>query len=403
MKSLAALALFLALATSAAGGVGADPGITGTTITIGGTAALSGPESEYYAPIVLGAQAYFEYVNAHGGVLGRKIDYIVADDAYDPAATAQVTQQLVEQDHVFAIFNSIGTEHTLEVRPYLNTAKVPQLFAGTGARKILQGRKDFPWTMAFMPSFYGEGFLYGRHIATHSPGARVAVLYENDDFGKDLRDGLRKGLSGKAKIVGTASYEATDDDTSAQITALKATRANTLVLFALPKQVVQAFSSAFKLSWKPRYYLSSVSSDPFVMDVVATSTSPQTAEGAISSTFLKLATDPALAKDKGARLYKSVMKTYCDGCDPNTIAHEYGMAAAYAMVDALKRAGKTPTRGSLLRGARHLNQTTNPFLQPGVTLKTLPTDYAPFEQLRMVRYRTGRWSPFGTVATVRTS
>ena len=392
MKGLAAIALFLALATCASGGVGADPGITDTSITIGGTAALTGPESDYYAPIARGAQAYFAYVNANGGVFGRKIDYKVVDDAYDPAETAQATRQLVEQDDVFAIFNSIGTEHTLEVRAYLNAAKVPQLFVGTGARKVLQGRKAFPWTMGFLPSFYGEGFLYGRYIATHAPGARIAVLYENDDFGKDLRDGLRKGLNGKATIVGTASYEVTDDDTSAQIASLKATRANTLALFAGPRQVTDAIASASKLAWRPQYYISAVSS-----------TSTQATEGAISSSFLKLATDPGLAKDKGAKLYKSVMKTYCDGCDPNALAHLYGMASAYAMVDALKRAGKIPTRASLLRGARHLNETTNPFLQPGVTLKTLPTDYAPLEQLRMVRYRNGRWSPFGTVATVRTS
>jgi branched-chain amino acid transport system substrate-binding protein len=403
MKGLVLLALFLALATCASGGVGADPGVTDTSIMIGGTAALSGPQSDYYAPIARGARAYFAYVNARGGVFGRKIDYKVVDDAYDPAQTAQTTRQLVEQDHVFAIFNSIGTEHTLEVRPYLNAAKVPQLFVGTGARKIFQGRKEFPWTMAFLPSFYGEGVLYGRYIAAHSPGARIAVLYENDDYGKDLRDGLRKGLNGKAKIVGTASYELTDEDTSAQIASLKATRANTLALFALPKQVVQAFTSAYNLGWTPRYYISAASSDPFVMDAVATSTNTQTTEGAISAAFLKIATDPRLAKDRGARLYKSVMKTYCDDCDPNALAHLYGMASAYAMVDALKRAGKTPTRASLLRGATHLNETTNPFLQPGVTLKTMPTDYAPFEQLRMVRYRNGRWSPSGTVATVRTT
>ena len=161
---------------------------------------------------------------------------------------------------MFAIFNSFGTEHALEVRSYLNTAKVPQLFVGTGARKIFQGRKDFPWTMGFLPSFYGEGFLYGRYIATHSPGARIAVLYENDDFGKDLRDGLRKGLNGKAKIVGTASYEVTDDDISAQIASLKATRANTLALFALPRHVTQAIASANNVAWRPQYYVSAVSS-----------------------------------------------------------------------------------------------------------------------------------------------
>jgi branched-chain amino acid transport system substrate-binding protein len=401
MKAFAGVVTVLALATCASGAVGSDPGVTSTSISLGGTAALSGPESAYYAPVARGAQAYFAYVNAHGGVYGRKIEYKVVDDAYDPSQTVQETRKLVEQDQVFAIFNSIGTEHMLSVRPYLNQLKVPQLFVGTGARKIFQGGKQYPWTIGYLPSFYGEGALYGRYIAAHSPTARIAVLYENDDYGKDLRDGLRKGLHGKGKIVGTASYELTDPDLAAQIASLKATHANTLALFALPQQVIRAFIAAHKLGWEPQFYVSSVSIDPFVMNVVASSTSKQTTEGAISSAFLKVAIDPRLAKDRGAKLYKSIMKTYCDGCDVNALAHIYGMAAAYTMVDALKRAGKNPTRSSLLRGATHLNEASNPFLQPGVTIKTSPTDYAPFEQMRMFRYHNGRWNAFGTVATVR--
>jgi branched-chain amino acid transport system substrate-binding protein len=401
MKILAAFVGILALATCASGAVGGEPGVTPTSIVLGGTAALSGAESPYYAPVARGAQAYFAYVNAHGGVYGRKIDYRVEDDAYDAAQTAQQTKKLVEQDQVFAIFNSIGTEHTLAVRQYLNQLKVPQLFVGTGARKVFQGKKQYPETIAYLPSFYGEGTLYGRYIAANSPTARIAVLYENDDYGKDLRDGLRKGLQGKGRIVGTASYELTDGDMAAQIASLKATRANTLVLFALPKQVIQAFVAAHKLGWQPHYFISAVSVDPLVMNAIATSTSKKTPEGAISSAFLKVASDPRLAIDKGAKLYKSVMKSYCAGCDVNSLAHIYGMAAAYTMVDALKHAGKNPTRASLLSAATHLNETSNPFLQPGVTIKTSPTDYTPLEQMRMVRYRGGRWTAFGSVAAVR--
>jgi branched-chain amino acid transport system substrate-binding protein len=395
---VAPFALICAGATHAAP---PPPGVTPTSILLGGTAALSGPESVYFAPVAKGAQAYFAYVNAHGGVYGRKIEYRVDDDAYDAAQTVLETKKLVEQDQVFAIFNSIGTENTLAVRSYLNQLKVPQLFVGTGARKIFRGRKQYPWTMAYLPSFYGEGSLYGRSIAASSPAARIAVLYENDDYGEDLRDGLRKGLQGKGRIVGTASYELTDTDVAAQIASLKATHANTLVLFALPKQVTQAFVAANKLGWRPRYFVSAASIDPSVMSTVAASTSKKTPEGAISSAFVKVATDARLATDKGAKLYKSVMKSYCAGCDVNALAHIHGMAAAYTMVDALKHAGKNPTRASLLSTATHLNETTNPFLQPGVTIKTSPTDYAPVEQLRMFRYRNGRWTAFGDVATVR--
>ncbi len=249
MKLLAGILSVLVLATCASAAVQADPGVTSTSIVLGGTAALSGPESAYYAPVAKGAQAYFAYVNAHGGVYGRKIDYRVVDDAYDPAQTVQATRQLVQEDHVFAIFNSIGTEHMLAVRPFLNQAKVPQLFVGAGSRAFFSQAKQYPWTMGYLPSFYAEGALYGRYIASTSPKARIAVLYENDDYGKDMLDGLKKGLHGKAKIVGTASYELTDSDMSAQIAALKATRADTLALFALPKQVIQAFLAAHKLGW----------------------------------------------------------------------------------------------------------------------------------------------------------
>jgi branched-chain amino acid transport system substrate-binding protein len=398
---LVAAAGVLTLAGAASGATRTDPGVTSTSILLGGTAAISGPESAYYAPVAKGAQAYFAYVNAHGGVNGRKIDYKVADDAYDPAQTVQATRQLVQQDGVFAIFNSIGTEHMIAVRPFLNQLKVPQLFVGSGSRQILGGRAKYPWTMAFLPSFYGEGKLYGRYVAAHTPKARVAVLYENDDYGKDLRDGAKAGLGAKAKIVGTASYELTDADMSSQIASLKATHADTLLLFALPKQVIQAFLAAHKLGWQPHYFVSAVSIDPFVMGVIAASAGKKTTEGAVSSGFLKVATDPALAKDPGAKLYKSIMQTYCQGCDPNALAHIYGMASAFTMVDALKHAGKDLTRASLLRAATHLNEANNPFLQPGITIKTSPTDYLPFEQLRMFRYHNARWTLFGKLASVK--
>jgi branched-chain amino acid transport system substrate-binding protein len=401
MKLLLAAFAALTLVAGASGSTRTDPGVTSTSILLGGTAAISGPESAYYAPVAKGAQAYFAYVNAHGGVNGRKIDYKVVDDAYDPALTVQATRQLVQQDGVFAIFNSIGTEHMLAVRLFLNQLKVPQLFVGTGAREIFNGRVKYPWTIGFLPSFYGEGKLYGRYISAHTPKARVAVLYENDDYGKDLRDGAKAGLGGKGKIVGTASYELTDADMSSQIAALKATRADTLMLFALPKEVIQAFLAAHKLGWQPHYFVSAVSIDPFVMNVIAASAGKKTTEGALSSAFLKVATDPSLANDPGAKLYKSIMRTYCQGCDPNALAHIYGMASAFTMVDALKHAGTNLTRDSLLRAATHLNEANNPFLQPGITIKTSPTDYLPFEQLRMFRYHNARWAPFGTFASVR--
>jgi ABC-type branched-subunit amino acid transport system substrate-binding protein len=393
--ALLTLGCSLALVAGASGATRGDPGVTSSSVLLGGTAALSGPESAYYAPVAKGAQAYFAYVNAHGGVNGRKIDYKVVDDAYDPAQTVQATRQLVQQDQVFAIFNSIGTEHMLAVRPFLNQAKVPQLFVGSGARAILSGRSRYPWTIGYLPSFVGEGKTYGRYIAAHTPKARIAVLYENDDYGKDLRDGLQAGLGKNNKIVATASYELTDTDMSAQIAQLKSSHADTLALFALPKQVIQAFLAAHKLGWQPHYYISAVSIDPFVMNVVGASAGKQVTEGAISSAFLKVATDPTLVNDPGTKLYKSIMRDFCQGCDPTALAHIYGMASAYTMVDALKQAGKNLTREGVLRAATHLDEKANPFLQPGIVIKTSPTDYLAFEQVRMFRFTRGRWTPLG--------
>ena len=394
-RSLAACLLALALASGASGATRADPGVSSTEIVLGGTAALSGPEAAYYEPVARGAQAYFAYVNARGGVFGRKITYKVVDDGYDPTKTVEATRQLIQQDRVFAIFNSIGTEHTLAVRPLVNQAKVPHLFLGTGSRSIAKDASKYPWTMGFLPSFYGEGRAYGRYLAANVKKLRVAVLYEDDDYGRDLLAGLRAGIGKKGRVAAAASYSLTDADVNSQVARLKASRANAFAVFALPKQAIQAFLAAHRLGWKAKPVVSGVSVDPFVMNVIRVSAGRAAADGAISSAYLKVATDPALAKDPGVRLYKRVMKAYCGGCDVNALAHIYGMAVAYTMVDTLKKAGRNVSRASLLRAATHLRLGTNPFLQPGLVLQTGPRDYYPIEKLRLMRYGNGRWQPLG--------
>ena len=392
---VAAAIAALALVSGAAGATRADPGVSSTQILLGGTAAISGPEGAYYAPVAAGASAYFDYVNAHGGVFGRKISYKVIDDAYDPSKTVEATRELIQQDRVFAIFNSIGTEHTLAVRTLLNGAQVPQLFVGTGSRSVGSGASKYPWTMGYLPSFFGEGRAYGTYIAAHQKGAKVGVLYEDDDYGRDLRDGIAAGLGKKGKVVAAQSYSLTDADVSSQVARLKGAGANTFAIFALPKQAIQAFLAAHKLGWKPRYYVSSVSIDPFVMSVVSKSAGNATTEGAISMAFLKVATDPANKNDAGVKLYFSIMRQYCNGCDPNALAHIYGMATAFTMVDALKKAGRDLSRKSLMTAATHLREGNNPFLQPGLVLQTGPHDYWPLEKMRMFRFHAGRWRPLG--------
>jgi branched-chain amino acid transport system substrate-binding protein len=358
---LAAVAALL-LAVPAAGAT--TPGLTATEIMLGATGPLSGSEAAY-APTLTGAAAYFDYVNAHGGVNGRKIVFKVEDDGYNPVQTVQLTQKLVEQEGVFAIFNSIGTEHALAVRDYLNSHKVPQLFVGSGAAVIGAQHARYPWTIGLLPSFTGEGMIYGRLIAKDHPKAKIAVLYESDEYGHELLAGLKRGLGSHAgQIVGTQSYALLDTSVAAQVESLKATGADTFVIFALPQQSALAFVAASKLGWKPAEYVTSVSIDPAVMHIVHLSSDNSVGVGATSTAFLHDPTNPTQSKTVGVKLYLQIMKRYLPKEDPKAVAHIYGMMAAYAMVDALKHAGKNPTRASLLRAAQHLTE-TNPFLLPG--------------------------------------
>jgi branched-chain amino acid transport system substrate-binding protein len=396
------LALALAALTGVPGALGDDvPGLTSTSILIGGTAPLSGPESAY-SVVAEGAAAYFKYVNANGGVLGRQIEYRYYDDAYDPAQTIQQTRRLVEQDKVFAIFNTVGTEHALAIRPYLNQLGIPELFVGSGASAFTRDAAKFPWTLPYLPSFFAEGKVYGAYSARTKPGARIAVLYEDDDFGHDLLAGLRKGLGGKGRIVAKATYSVTEADVASQIASLKAAKADTLMLFALPKQVIQAFVSADKLGWRPRIFVTSVSIDPFVMAVARFNTGDRTTEGALSIAWLKDASNLGRwGKDPGVRLYYRIMRTYAPGGDPKAVANFYGMSVAFTLVDALKRAGKNPTRQSLLAAATHLSETDNPFLLPGVSIHTGAGDRYPLDQVQLYRYYAGVWHAFGPLFSAR--
>jgi branched-chain amino acid transport system substrate-binding protein len=398
-RALVALAAAALVAVPAAGaGRSAAPGVTATQIVLGGTGPLSGSESQY-EPVLSGAKAYFDYANAHGGVYGRKIVYKIEDDQYNPTQTVSLTQKLVEQDDVFAIFNSVGTEHALAVRDYLNRKKVPQLFLGSGAATIAQQHAKFPWTIGLLPSFTGEGAIYGRLIAKDHPRAKIGVLYEGDEYGNELLAGLKRGLGSKAKqIVGAQSYALNADNVISQVTSLKATGANTFVIFALPKQAIQAFVAAAKLGWTPAEYVTSVSIDPAVMQIVRLNAGPQTGAGATSTAFLHDPTNPTQKSSAGVKLYLQIMKRYLPNEDPKAVAHMYGMMAAYSMVQALKGAGKNPTRASLLHAAQNLN-ITNPFLLPGLKVTTTPKDYFPLGKTYLVRFKNGFWNVLGKPLT----
>ena len=398
-RALAALAAAALVAIPAAGaGRTATPGVTATQIVLGGTGPLSGSESQY-EPILSGAKAYFDYANAHGGVYGRKIVYKIEDDQYNPTQTVSLTQKLVEQDNVFAIFNSVGTEHALAVRDYLNERKVPQLFLGSGAATIAQDHSKYPWTMGLLPSFTGEGAIYGRLIAKDHPNAKIGVLYEGDEYGSELLAGLKRGLGAKAKqIVSAQSYALNADNVSQQVITLKSSGADTFVIFALPKQALQAFIQAERVGWRPFEYVTSVSIDPAVMQIARLNAGPKTGAGATSTAFLHDPTNPTQKSSAGVKLYLQIMKRYLPGEDPKAVAHIYGMMAAYTMVEALKGAGKSPTRASLLRAAQHLD-IANPFLLPGLRVTTTPKDYFPLGKTYLVRYKNGFWNVIGRPLT----
>ena len=377
----------------------ATPGVTPTTITLGATIPITGPAAAY-ASVGRGADAYFKYVNSKGGVLGRKIVFKYEDDEFDVAKTVLLTRQLVEQDDVLAIFDSVGTEHALAVRPYLNDRKVPQLFVGSGVSKLASEHRKYPWSMGYLPSFAGEGVIYGRYIAAHQPKAKIAVLYENSDFGKDMLNGLRRGLGGRAKIVGTQSYEVADSSVDSQLAKLKSSGANTLMLFATPKFAIFGYVGSFRLGWHPRVYVTSVSISPDIMKIAKFGSNQKQVEGSISIAFVKDPTAPQWARDTTVRLYKSVVKRFLPGAKADDVFNYYGMAVAYTMVDTLRKAGHNLTRESVLRAATHLNE-TNPFLLPGVRIKTSPNDYYPMDKVKLARYHGTHWQFFGNLVNAR--
>jgi branched-chain amino acid transport system substrate-binding protein len=390
----------LAIVSAASAGGDATPGVTSKQILIGGTIPLSGPASAY-ASVAKGADAYFKYVDDHGGVFGRSIKYKYEDDAYDPSQTIQKTRDLVQNDKVFAIYNTLGTEQNLAVRSYLNQLKVPQLLVASGASTWGSDYKKYPWTIGFQPRYWGEASIYGRYIAKTRPGARIGVLYQNDDYGKELVAGFQHALGKKTKlIVSKQGYDITDTDVKSQIARLKAKRVNTLMVFATPKFAIQSYSSARVLGWRPLVFVNAVSSATNTMTIASLASSKLQTEGSISIAFLKDPLDPQWKKDKAVALFRTILKKYNGGQGLTDVYNVYGMASAYTLVDALRHAGKNLTRGGVMKAITHLNEPSNPFVLPGISVRTTPTDHFPIGQVRLERYHKGRWVYFGPLTRV---
>jgi len=382
----------------------ATPGVTSSTITIGGTFPLSGPASPY-GLIPRGMEAYFKWVNTRKGpdgkkgVRGRQIVWKYYDDGYNPAQTVQLTNKLILEDKIFADVGALGTEHNQAIRPLLNDRKIPQILVSTGASYWGLQYKQFPWTIGWQPDYIAEGRAYGDWIKKNAPTAKIAVFYQNDDYGKDYLRGLNIGLGAKKSLIVTEqTYEATDTSYASQLVRQKASGADTWVLVTTPTPTVRAIATAKALNWKPNtIVINSVGAIDSVMKAAVASVGAAYVDGAITSGYLKNNSNPKYLNDPVVTRYTSLLAQYGpSGADPKNSFYFYGFAKAYDVVKLLYNAGKNPTRASLMKATQQMNW-VNPYTIKGIKIKTGKADRFPISQLKLLRFGNGTFSEFGPV------
>lgn len=370
-----------------------DPGADDKEIKIGAIHPYSGPASAY-GTIGKSIGAYFEKVNAEGGVNGRKLKLIALDDGYNPAKTVEMARKLVGEEEALIVFNPLGTPSNTAIQKYLNQKKVPQLFVATGATKW-GSPKEFPWTMGWQPTYQAEGRIYAQHILETKPNAKIGVLYQNDDYGKDYLKGFEDGLGDKARtmIVSKVTYEVTDPTVDSQIVSLKAAGADVFFNITTPKFAAQAIKKAAEIGWKPVHYLNNVSSS---VGSVLTPAGLDNAQGVISTAYIKDPTDPQWANDKGFQDWVAFMKIYMPSGNLADGFNVYGYNVAQGLVQVLKQAGDNLTRENVMKQAASLDLTL-PMLLPGVNVKTGPDDFYPIEREQLQRFEGKTWVLFGKV------
>jgi branched-chain amino acid transport system substrate-binding protein len=370
------------------------PGVTDTEITLGQTMPYSGPLSAY-GTIGRAETAYFAMINDQGGVNGRKIKLISLDDGYSPPKTVEQTRRLVEEDNVLADFNPLGTPTNTATQRYLNDHKVPQLFVATGATKW-GDPKNFPWTMGWQPAYQTEGHIYAQYLLEHKPGAKIGILYQDDDYGKDYVKGLTDGLGANAKtmIIKAVSYETTDANVDSQVITLQSTGADVFFNVATPKFAAQAIRKAHDIDWKPLELLNSVSSS------VAATLKPaglEASKGIITVEYIKDPTDPGWQNDPGYKAWLAWMNKYYPGGDKSDANNAYAYSVAQTMVQVLKQCGDDLTRENVMKQAANLHHLALPMLLPGITVDTGPTDWYPVKQEQLARFDGTTWVRFGQV------
>ena len=370
-----------------------DLGATDKEIKVGHINPYSGPASAYGA-IGKSIGAYFDKVNAEGGINGRMIKFISLDDGYNPAKTVEQARKLVEEEEVLLTFQTLGTPPNSAIHKYMNTKKVPQLFVATGATKW-GDPKNFPYTMGWQPNYQSESKIYVAHILENKPDAKIAILYQNDDYGKDYLKGFEDGLGDKARtmIVSKVSYEVTDPTVDSQIVSLKASGADTFFNITTPKFAAQAIKKAAELGWKPAHYLNSVSS---AVGSVLVPAGIEASMGIITAGYIKDPTDPQFQKGKEWDDWLAYMKKYHPSGDLKDNFNVYGYTVAQTLIQVLKQAGDNLTRDNIMKQAASLDMTL-PMLLPGVNLKTGPDDFYPIEREQLMRFDGKTWQLFGKV------
>ncbi len=370
-----------------------DPGASDKEIKIGNINPYSGPASAY-GTIGKSISAYFKKVNAEGGINGRMVNFISYDDGYSPPKTVEMARKLVEQDEVLLLFQPLGTPPNSAIHKYMNSKKVPQLFVATGATKW-NDPKNFPWTMGWQPNYQTEGAIYAQHIIKTKPNAKIAILYQNDDYGKDYLEGFKRGLGKRTNmIVKEVSYEVTDPTVDSQMVQLQASGADVFFNITTPKFAAQAIRRAFDSGWKPVHYLNNVSAS---VGSVLKPAGFDKSVGLISTQYLKDPTDVAWASDPAVLEWIAFMAKYFPEGDKTDASNFYGWAVAKTLEQVLKQAGNTLTRENVMKQAASLKDFVLAAALPGIKINTSPTDFAPFESVQLISFDGKQWNRFGEV------
>jgi ABC-type branched-subunit amino acid transport system substrate-binding protein len=371
-----------------------DPGASDAEIKIGNIQAYSGPASAYG---VIGKveEAYFKMINDQGGINGRKINFISYDDGYSPPKTVEQARKLVESDEALVVFSSLGTPTNVAVQKYLNSKKVPQLFVASGSSKW-DDPKRFPWTMGFQPSYRSEARIFAKYLLQNNPNGRIAIFYQNDDFGRDYLLGIKDVFAEKASnlIVAEESYEGSEPTIDSHIVKLKAIGADVLINIATPKFAAQAIKKAAEIGWRPLHLITDVSVS---IGAVMKPAGLDNAEGILSANYLKDASDGQWANDPSTKKFEEFLQKYLPSANRADTNVVYGYVASQALVEVLRACGDDLTRENVMSQAAGLREFVPDMLIPGIKLNTSPTDFAPIEQLQMMRFKAGKWEMFGDV------